>query len=298
MGLGRPHSSAFTNPPPFRSVHPVLALLRTTPPRTPSRSSSPTTPRSAQTDTRTRCTITVQSPSTISWVIYKRYNNFDKLHKQLSKNICRLPPKRVSSSAIEFIKNRMSQLQGTFVSCQAAQPRQEPRFDRVSQGSRQCQADALERQFWSGGQGPQVDGQIGVAAAEYPDKSEEERKVYELVDALKSNPNCVAGIAVFENYFFSCPRLSRMPFGTFSSGIPPTRAATAGGSSKRAATTSTARPQPRGVDLICRLSTLSATRTHERTSTYLLASTRACDRSTSRPHPRGARVQTGRVSPP
>ncbi len=161
--------------------------------------------------------ITVQSPSTISWVIYKRYNNFDKLHKQLSKNmrLPALPPKRIFQQLDpEFIKNRMSQLQ-EYVRQLLKLPNlvKNPvliEFLKVPDSVKPMLLN--DNSSGAGGvKAPKLTGKSGVKPPpSYPDKSEEERKVYELVDALKSNPNRVAAIAVFENYFFSFrPRLSK-----------------------------------------------------------------------------------------
>jgi len=160
--------------------------------------------------------IAVQSPSTISWVIYKRYNDFHKLNNQLQKvdGLPKLPPKKIFMLMdLAFVENRKKGLQ-EYLSKLLQLPglmRNPVLIDflkvpdsvkpmLLNDPSSHTAAAASSRAVSSG------PGRRGS----YPNKSYEDRKVFELVDALHSSPNKVAAIADFEQYFFRYrPRLAK-----------------------------------------------------------------------------------------
>lgn len=162
----------------------------------------------------------MRSASTITWVIYKRYNNFFELHQGLSSlklvKMPVLPPKRLTRSlAAEFVEKRKVELQ-EYLRAILASPELRHTDDmldflEVPDSVRPM----LARGVGDGHQGV-LEGKDGdVAAREqfmssqnYQQRSYDEQRVLDLVTALTYNRNKVAAIKAFESFFFGKrPRL-------------------------------------------------------------------------------------------
>jgi len=162
--------------------------------------------------------IAVQSSSTISWVIYKRYKDFDKLHKMLSKGLRlpTLPPKRLFQiMEATFVETRMAQLQ-EYMSKLLQLPNlmRNPVLIQFLKVPDSVKPMLLNDSSLGGGRDKGSSRKASPSGAQvrptYPNKSYEERRVYELVDALRQSSNQVAAITDFESYFFRYrPRLSK-----------------------------------------------------------------------------------------
>eukprot|EP00466_Bigelowiella_natans_P009186 jgi/Bigna1/88767/estExt_fgenesh1_pg.C_380004 len=161
--------------------------------------------------------IAVQSPSTISWVIYKRYKDFDKLHNSLKKDVRLppLPPKRLFQiMEATFVENRMAQLQ-EYMSKVLQLPNLMRNsilidFLKVPDSVRPMLLSDNMLNTSSASNSTKASPSGARTRPTYPGKSIEEQKVFELVDSLRSSTNRVAAIADFEAFFFRArPRLSK-----------------------------------------------------------------------------------------
>ncbi|GAB5368270.1 hypothetical protein AAMO2058_001304700 [Amorphochlora amoebiformis] len=158
--------------------------------------------------------MTVQSPSTNSWVIEKRYSEFHKLHTNLRKLAAddmwlpALPGRRVFGSNMDedFVRMRQSQLQKYM--------RELLRIPDILKGETEIAKTIMDFLLCPESVRPlltgeaQKDGNQWLSVVpnntkSYPDKSPEDRRVYQLIDQLRQGNQRGAAIQSFEEYFFT-----------------------------------------------------------------------------------------------
>lgn len=164
--------------------------------------------------------LTVQSPSTNSWVLEKRYSEFHKLHRALRESGAKLgdvhlPGRRVFGSNLDddFVKLRMAQLQvymravleipGILQGAATGPPLMD--FLGVPETVRPMLTGGGDaRGGW--GNSRRDSYSFNSILLRYPKLPFDERKVYQLIDQLRESSQRAAAIADYDAYFF--PRIN------------------------------------------------------------------------------------------